>query len=214
MTATRRLVLAAALALAAPAFSNAAAPAPAVRTVPAAVADTRAALRDLWIGHVFWVRNVVEARLADDADRAKAAEQQVVANAQAIAGAVEPFYGKAASDQLFKLLAGHYGAVSEYLDAERNHDDAARQAAVAHLTDNASQIAGFLNSANPRNWPVDTLRGLLAAHGAHHIQQINQLAARQYADEAQTWAVMTHHMYAIADALADGLAAQFPDRFR
>lgn len=214
MTTNRRLILAAALALALPASTLAATPAPAQHVVPAAVADTRAALRDLWLGHVFWVRNVVEARLASDADRAKAAEQQVVANAQAIAAAVEPFYGKAASDQLFKLLAGHYGAVSEYLDATRNHQEAARQAAIAHLTDNANQIASFLNSANPKNWPVDTLRGLLAAHGAHHVQQINQLQAHQYADEAQTWAAMTHHMYMIADALADGLAAQFPDRFR
>ena len=214
MTTTRRLVLAAALVLATPAFSHAATPAPAMHTVPAAVADTRAALRDLWIGHVFWVRNVVEARLANDADRAKAAEQQVVANAMAIAGAVEPYYGQTASGQLFKLLAGHYGAVSDYLDAERKHQDTAKQAAIEHLTDNANQIAAFLNSANPQNWPVDTLRALLAAHGAHHIQQINQLAAHQYADEAQTWAAMTHHMYTIADALADGLAAQFPDRFR
>src|SRR5690606_32138234 len=63
--------------------------------VPAKVAATQDALRDLWIGHVFWVRDVVKARLAGDGEQAKAAEQQVVANAQAIAGAIEPFYGAA-----------------------------------------------------------------------------------------------------------------------
>ena len=36
--------------------------APDTRPSYAKLADTRAALRDLWIGHVFWVRNVVEAR--------------------------------------------------------------------------------------------------------------------------------------------------------
>jgi hypothetical protein len=87
--------------------------------LPTTISDTGAALRDLWIGHVFWVRNVVEARFAGNAAAAKAAEQQVVANAQAIAGAIEPYYGQAASDQLFKLLAGQWGVISAYLDATR-----------------------------------------------------------------------------------------------
>jgi len=53
--------------------------------------STRAALRDLWIGHVFCVRNVVTAEIAGEATAQKAAEIQVVANAQAIAASIEPF---------------------------------------------------------------------------------------------------------------------------
>jgi len=181
--------------------------------VPVSVARTRAALRDLWIGHIFWVRNVVDARLAGDASRAKVAEEQVVANAQAIAGAIEPYYGKAASEQLFTLLAGHWGAISDYLHAANGHHDDARKTALDKLTVNAGEIASFLGAANS-HWPAETLRGLLSAHGAHHVQQIDQLVAHQYAQEARTWAAMKDHMYTIADALADGLAAQFPEKFR
>jgi hypothetical protein len=36
---------------------------------------------------------------------------------------------------------------------------------------------------------------------------------RAYAHEAQTWEAMKQHMYVIADALADGLAKQFPRQF-
>jgi hypothetical protein len=79
--------------------------------------ETRLAERDLWVGHVTWVRNVVTAKLSQDAKAEAAAEKQVVANAKAIAGSIEPFYGKAASDKLFDLLAGHYGAIKSYLDA-------------------------------------------------------------------------------------------------
>ena len=71
----------------------------------------------------------------------------------------------------------------------------------------------FLAGANP-NLPVETLRGLLTAHGAHHIEQIKQLEAGQYQQEAATWAAMTRHMYVIADALAGAIAKQFPDKFR
>jgi len=181
--------------------------------VPAKVAATKAALRDLWLGHIFWARNVEEARIANNAPRAKASEQQVVANAKAIAGAIEPFYGKPASDKLFELLAGHWGAISAYLDAAVAGNQAAQETAIQKINANADQIAKFLGGANP-HLPVDTLRSLLVAHGAHHVQQIGQLKAKQYEAEARTWEAMKNHMYVISDALATGIAAQFPDRFR
>lgn len=84
------ILLAAALALALPGLAPAATPSSADACVPTKIADTKAALRDLWLGHIFWVRDVVDARFAGDASEAKTAEQQVVANAQAIAGAIEP----------------------------------------------------------------------------------------------------------------------------
>lgn len=179
----------------------------------ATLAATHDALRDLWVGHVFWVRAVVDARFDDDKAAAKAAEQQVVANAEAIAGAIEPFYGEAASKQLFELLAGHWGAISDYLDGTIAKRKAEQDTAFQALTDNANAIAQFLGAANP-HWPVDTVRGLLVAHGAHHVQQIQQFAAGDFEQEAKTWTVMKDHMYVIADALTDGLAKQFPDKLR
>jgi hypothetical protein len=179
----------------------------------AKVPEASAAQRDLWLGHIFWVRNVVEARLEANAGAAKAAEQQVVDNAKAIAGAIEPYYGKAASEKLFGLLAGHWGAISAYLDATHAGKKADQDAAFKKLVDNAGEISTFLGGANP-HLPVETLRGLLTAHGAHHVEQVKQLAAGQYEQEAATWAAMTRHMYVIADALAGAIAKQFPDRFR
>src|SRR5690606_28874939 len=79
--------------------------------------DTKAALRDRWVDHVFWVRNVVLETASGNKEAAKAAEDEVVANAKAIANSIEPFYGKDASTKLFNLLAGHYGAVKSYLAA-------------------------------------------------------------------------------------------------
>jgi hypothetical protein len=181
----------------------------AVAAPAATAAQAQDALRDLWVGHVFWVRNVVVETLAGNAAAAKAAEDQVVANAKQIAGAIEPFYGKAASDKLFGQLAGHYGAVKEWLLAK---DKAGQDAAFKKLVANADEIATFLSLANP-NLPKDTLRGLLLAHGGHHVQQIRQLRDKDYAAEAQTWQAMTQHMYVIADALAGALVKQFPAKF-
>jgi hypothetical protein len=173
---------------------------------------TKAALRDLWIGHVFWVRNVVVAGLAGDAAAEQAAEKQVVGNALSIAGAIEPFYGVAGKEKLFTLLAGHYGAIKAYLDASVAKDAGKQSEATAKLLTNAGEIAVFLSSANP-NLPKDAVEGLFQQHGGHHIAQIQQLQAKDYTAEAQTWADMTQHMYVIADALADAIAKQFPAKF-
>ena len=206
-------VLAAALAAALPAVSTAAtAPEPAA-TISVKLADTRAALRDLWIGHVFWVRNVVEARFDNNDAAAAAAERQVFANAHAIAGAIEPFYGKAASDKLFTLLAGHWGAVRDYNTATLAKSKAGQDKAVANATSNAHEIAKFLSGANPY-LPEDTVFTLLAGHFGHHVAQITQIASRDFQDEAVTWHAMRQHMFVISDAIADALVKQFPQRFR
>ena len=84
---------------------------------PARVADTKAALRDLWAGHIFWIRNVVLDNATNNPAARDAAEKEVVANAKQIADTITPFYGEAASEKLFTLLAGHYGAVKEYSEA-------------------------------------------------------------------------------------------------
>src|SRR5262245_4220260 len=205
-------VLAALLSAGTPAWAQHADHAVAQAPASTKVAETSAALRDLWLGHVFWVRNVAVDTLTGNKEAAAAAEKEVVANARQIAAAIEPYYGKPASEKLFGLLAGHYGAVKQYLEATVAGSAARQEAAVKTLTGNATEIARFLSGANP-NLPFDTVNGLLLAHGGHHIQEIQQLHAKRYAEEAQTWEAMKKHMYVIADALAGAIAKQFVAKF-
>ena len=174
--------------------------------------QTAAVLRDLWVGHIFWVRAVSMATINKDDQASTAAEQQAVTNAQSIAATIEPFYGAAAEDSFFKLLVGHYGAVKAYLVATVAGDASAQSAATQSLTSNADEIATFLSKANP-HLPKDALQGMLLAHGGHHIQQIQQLKDRKYEAEAKTWNEMKAHVYGIADATADALAKQFSAKF-
>ena len=181
-------------------------------SVSAKQAATRAVLRDLWVEHVFWIRNYVTASAANHASEKKVAADQVVANAKALSGAIASFYGQPAGDRMLALLAGHWGAVKAYSDASFAKDAKGQQAATATLIANAKDIAAFLAKANP-NLPEPTLVGLLSAHGAHHISQVQQIGSGDYAAEARTWEAMRGHMFTIADALADALAKQFPAKF-
>lgn len=176
------------------------------------LAQTKAMMRNLWAGHIFWIRNVVMDNAIGNAAAREIAEKEVVANAKQIAGMLSPFYGEAASEKLFALLADHYAAITEYADATVVGNPPKQEAALAHLAANADDIAVFLSGANPYLSP-DSVRGLIAAHGSHHVAQINQLHEHDYSSEAQTWKVMRKHVDVIADALTTAVAKQFPTRF-
>jgi hypothetical protein len=172
--------------------------------------ETKMALRDLWVEHIFWIRSYILAANAHDEAQRAAAESEILANAQALAAVIEPFYGAPAKDALLKLLAGHWEAVRAVHSA--SGEKVATDKALAALTKNAGEIAKFLSKANPY-LPEDAVLGLLSAHGAHHAAQIEQLAARDFRTEAETWHAMRRHMHVIADAMVDALAKQFPASF-
>lgn len=179
----------------------------------AAVLETKMALRDLWVEHVFWIRSYVLATHAGDEAQSRVAEKEVVANARGLANSIAPFYGQPAADAFLELLAGHWGAVRDFNTATVAKSKSDQDKAVANLTSNAHEIARFLSGANPY-LPENALFGLLAAHGGHHVAQSNQIASGDFQGEAATWHAMRKHVIVIADATADALGKQFPDRFQ
>lgn len=188
--------------------ASASPPPSAAQTLPA----TQAALRDLWVGHIFWVRDVVRGLADKDAAAVKVAEGKVVENAKAIAASIEPFYGKAAEDRLFELLAGHYTAIKAHANATIAGNEADSKKAFDDLVANAKAISEFLSGANP-HLPKNVLSSMLLAHGGHHVKQNEQLAKGDLTGEARTWEEMKTHIYAISDALAGAIAKQFPAKF-
>jgi hypothetical protein len=125
-------------------------------------------LRDLWVGYNFWVRHVVSNIATNDPEERDAAEQEVVANTKQIANTLTPFYGEAASEKLFSLLDSNIGAVHEYSEATVAGNKRQQDTALAHLASNADEIADFLSQLNPY-LHKETVRALIATHGAHHV---------------------------------------------
>ena len=181
-------------------------------TNPARVAEMKQTLRDLWVGHIFWVRHVVSNIATNDPAERDAAEKEVVANTKQIASTIAPFYGEAASEKFFNLLDNNIGAVKEYSEATVAGNKRQQDVALARLESNADDFAAFLNGVNPY-LSKDTVRGLIAAHGAHHVLQINQYKGKEYAHLGATWPIMRQHVYVIADTLTTALVKQFPSKF-
>jgi hypothetical protein len=141
-----------------------------------------------------------------------AADKEVIANIRQIASALTPFYGKSASERLFNILVLGYGAVGEYSEATVAGNKRRQDAALAHLASNADDFAMFLSRLNPY-LPEETVKALMAVHGAHHILQINQLQEKGYAHVGPTWPAMRQHVQILADTLTTALVRQFPNKF-
>jgi hypothetical protein len=180
---------------------------------PIRVAEIQKTLRDLWLGHIFMIQHAVLYNVKYDLAEQNAADKQVLANAKQIANTFTPFYGAAMSEKLFTLLAAHYASVKEYSDATMVGNILQQDKALLRMESNADDIEAFFNGVNPHHLPKGTVRGLIAAHGAHHVLQINQYKKKEYAQLEETWSVMRQHVYIIADTLATAVAKQFPARF-
>jgi hypothetical protein len=180
---------------------------------PIRVAEIQKTLRDLWLGHIFMIQHAVLYNVKYDLAEQNAADKQVLANAKQIANTFTPFYGAARSEKLFTLLAAHYASVKEYSEATMVENILQQDKALLRMESNADDIEAFFNGVNPHHLPKGTVRGLIAAHGAHHVLQINQYKKKEYAQLEETWSVMRQHVYIIADTLATAVAKQFPARF-
>jgi hypothetical protein len=171
----------------------------------------RLALRRLWTDHVIWTRSYIVAAVGGTAD-ADAAAGRLLRNQEDIGAAIVPYYGQAAGDRLTDLLKAHILIAVDLVAAAKSGDQGAFATHDARWTANIEQIAAFLASANP-NWPEKDVTDLLALHlKLTKDEAVARIGGDWDADVRAFDDILTEIMV-LADALNDGLAAQFPDRF-
>ncbi len=184
---------------------------------PAKVVELKMVLRDLYVNHIFWVRSLVISTRLGEKKAMSEADEYGLNNAKAIGNSIAPFYGQAAGEKFATLFVGHYTAVKGYMRAAFANNfrgnETLKKAAVDALTKDGNEIAVFVSSANP-NLPKGTVYALLTAHVGHHVAAINATAKKDWSAEADVWDPMVKQIYTLSDALADGIAKQFPDKFR
>jgi hypothetical protein len=179
---------------------------------PARVAEMKQAYRDLWLGHIYWVQHAVLDSTKKSLAERDAVKKEVDANTKQIASMIMPFYGEVASQKFLTLLDINIDAVREYSEATVAGSKSQQDAALARLAVNSEDFGEFFSKINPY-LQKDTARGLIAAHGAHHVLQINQYKKKEYAHLEETWMMMREHVYVIADTLTTALGKQFPSKF-
>ena len=77
---------------------------------------------------------------------------------------------------------------------------------------NAKQIADFLSTANPHNWPASVTEPMLKAHIDQTTAYSVDLLQGNYAQSITDYDMAEQHMIALADALSKGIISQFPQK--
>jgi len=172
----------------------------------------RIALRKLWSDHVIWTREYIIAAVAGTPD-ADAAAGRLLKNQEDIGAAIAGFYGDAAGAKLTELLKAHIMIAVDLVAAAKSGDKAAFATHDARWTANAEEIAGFLAGANP-NWPKQDVFDLLSLHLELTKDEAVARIGGDWAADIKAFDAIFNEIMVLADALNDGIAAQFPEKLR
>ena len=179
----------------------------------AAAEPVRLALRKLWSDHVFWTREyIIAATNGGPVSDADAAAARLLRNQDDIGNAIVPYYGEAAGKQLTDLLKQHIMIAVELVADAKSGDDAKFAKDDQRWTDNATEIARFLAGANP-NWPEKDVADLLALHLELTKGEVVARLHKDWNAAVKAFDDIFTEIMVLADALHDGLVAQFPDKF-
>ncbi|HTI28852.1 MAG TPA: glycosyltransferase [Methylomirabilota bacterium] len=171
----------------------------------------RLALRKLWSDHVIWTRQYIVAAVAGTPD-ADAAAGRLLKNQEDIGSSIVTYYGQAAGDGLTAILKEHIMIAVDLVAAAKSGDQDAFAKHDARWTENAKKIATFLAGANP-NWPEKDVLDLLTLHLKLTKDETVARIKGDWAADVTAFDDIYTEILVLADALCNGIVAQFPDRF-
>ena len=169
-------------------------------------------MRKLWEDHVTYTGLFAIAAIDGGVDANNIAER-LLRNQDDIGNAIKPYYGDAAGTKLGSLLRDHILIAADLVKAAKGGDSAAQDQADKKWFQNADDIAALLAGANP-NWPQKTLQDMLHSHLQMVTEQVVALLKHDTPSLIAAYDKNSQHMMMLADALASGIAKQFPDKFR
>ncbi|MCC6816796.1 MAG: hypothetical protein IT267_10325 [Saprospiraceae bacterium] len=170
------------------------------------------AMHKLWADHMQYTYATVDAYF-NNSTALQASLTRLLKNQEDIGKAIVPYYGQAAGDQLTILLKGHINGAVPVLEAAKNNDQVALTQAIANWRVNATEIADFLSTANPKNWEQSHTRMHMDEHLNKTIAYSVDLLQKNYQQAVVDYDAAFSDMMHFAYTLSEGLAKQFPDKF-
>jgi hypothetical protein len=170
-------------------------------------------MRELWEEHIVWTREYIVSFAADADDQDEVATR-LLANQDHIGDAIKPFYGEEAGEQLTALLKEHILGAVTLLQAAKAGDTAAFDAANAAWYANGSEIAQFLNAANPENWRLAETTHHMTTHLDLTLQEAANRLGGNFAADIADYDAVHDAILEMADMLSLGIINQFPKQFK
>lgn len=163
----------------------------------------------LWSEHVFWTYVLAES-FFHNSKAVPATLDRLLGNQDAIGFAIGLHYGQEAGDKLASLLRTHINQAVPVLTAARDDDKVALDKALSDWYGNANEIAMFLTTANPVNWPSSLTDPMMRKHLDGTVVYAMDLLKGDYSEAVKHFDEAKSHMLMFADELASGILRQFP----
>jgi len=174
--------------------------------------DLRTEMRKLWEDHVTWTRNYIVRALAG-LDDAGPVAQRLLQNQDDIGWAITPYYGEAAGKKLAELLRDHILIAADVVSAAKAGNAEQLASSQQKWQANGEDIAAFLSGANP-HWAKEATRSMLREHLTFTTNEVVARLKKDWAADIKAYDDGHVHMLMFADQLADGIAKQFPGKFK
>lgn len=172
-------------------------------------------MRKLWEDHITWTRLVIVGIIGDlPAADVEASVDRLLQNQVDIGNAIKPFYGEEAGNQLTALLTDHILIAAEILQAAEDGDTTALNDAIERWYANADDIAEFLHSANPENWPLEEMKAMMREHLDLTLQEAVAYLQGDYAASVAFYDQVHIQALEMADMLSEGIIRQFSKKFK
>jgi hypothetical protein len=170
-------------------------------------------MRKLWEDHITWTRLAIISLEGGTPDT-KATVARLLRNQADLGNAVKPFYGTTAGNALTKLLREHILIAADLIAAAKAGDTDQVAEVQKRWTANADQISALLHGANPHNWPLAALKAEMHMHLKLTTDEAVAHLQGKWAADIAAYDKVHKHILHMSDVLADGIVAQFPNRFR
>ena len=166
------------------------------------------------LGKYFWRTRSLLVSILDNASDQEALKTQLGLDIDNIGAAVAPYYGDAGSALAEKLTAcanSLLGIITAIKDGKDYTPLKATHAA------NITELATFLSSANPENWPATAVTAIFTELTNAFVEQavarkdkvwLNDFAALERAQQ-----VFMTSPTSFSDVFVNGIVNQFPDKF-
>jgi hypothetical protein len=172
----------------------------------------RADMRKLWEDHITWTRLFIVSDVADLPDL-QATTARLLRNQDDIGDAVAKFYGRAAGDQLSALLKDHILLAAQLINAAKaGNNEAVNQASVDWYA-NANEIGAFLHDANPKQWSLADMQGMMKTHLDLTLEEAVAHLTGDFGTDVAAYDRVHAEILQMADMLSNGIISQFPSAF-
>jgi len=169
-------------------------------------------MRKLWEDHITWTRLfIVEATAGLPEKDATAA--RLLQNQADIGDAIKPFYGDAAGAKLTSLLRDHILIAADLVTAAAAGETAKKDDANRRWLANADEIAAFLTSANPKQWPAAATKKMMHDHLDLTTQEVVAHLGKDWKADIAAYDKVHAQILHMADMLSAGIEAQYPQKF-